>query len=296
MSTAWAWWNGALLPLTEIAVSPFDRGLLLGDGLFETIRAYDGRLFRLVDHLARLQRGAALLDITLPPDLDTAVQTTLAANRWTDAVLRLTVTRGAAPPERGGLLLDPAPAPTVLVTGRSLAGVPPYPARFYEQGMALATVGPPRNEWSPLTRCKTLNYGDSILARQAAARHGADEALVGNTAGAVVGASVANLFLVAGDWLITPSLESGCLPGITRAALVELAAAFGIPTVERPVRPAEVAAAAEVFLTNTLLEVAPVVALDGQPVGSGAGAGPLTARLAAALRAAAGAGRPSPNT
>ncbi|MDQ2806788.1 MAG: bifunctional anthranilate synthase component I family protein/class IV aminotransferase, partial [Chloroflexota bacterium] len=115
--------------------------------------------------------------------------------------------------------------------------------------LALATVGPPRNEWSPLTRCKTLNYGDNILARQAAARLGADEALLGNTTGAVVGVSVANLFLVAGDRLITPSLESGCLPGITRAVLVELAAAQGIPTVERPVRPAEVAAAAEVFLT-----------------------------------------------
>ena len=286
MSGGLGWWNGAVRPLTEIAVSPFDRGLLLGDGLFETMRAYGGRLFRLADHLARLQAGAALLDIPLPPDLATAVQTTLAANHWTDAVLRLTVTRGAAPPERGGLLLDPAPRPTVLVTGRSLAGTPPYPARFYEQGMALATVGPPRNEWSPLTRCKTLNYGDSLMARQAAARLGADEALLANTAGAAVGASVANLFLVAGDQLITPALETGCLPGITRAVLLELAAALGISTVARPVRPAEVAAATEVFLTNTLLEVAPVITLDGRPIGVRHGMGPLTARLAAALHAA----------
>jgi len=286
VSGALGWWNGALRPISRIAISPFDRGLLLGDGLFETIRAYDGHLFRLADHLARLARGAAILGIALPPDLAAAVPATLAANGWGDAVLRLTVTRGAAPPERGGLLLDPAPPPTVLVTGRSLAAGPPYPAHFYTLGLRLATVGPPRNEWSPLTRCKTLHYGDQILARQAAAQQGADEALQCNTAGWVVGASVANLFLVVEGRLITPSADSGCLPGITRAVLLELAAGLGIPCIERLVAPAEVAAAAEVFLSNTLLEVAPVCALNGRLLGSGSGSGPITARLAAALRAA----------
>jgi branched-chain amino acid aminotransferase len=284
MSDPRYWFNGDLLPAEAIGISPFDRGLLLGDGVFETIRAYDGRLFRLADHLARLEAGATVLDIPLPARLDDAVITTLAANGWADAVLRLTVTRGATPPDRGGLLLPTPPSPTVLITGRALT-TPPYPARYYNPGLRVVWAGPPRNEHSPLSRCKTLNYGDQVLLRQAVARAGADEGLQCNTAGAVVGASVASLFLVQGGTLITPALESGCLPGVTRAVVLELAAALGIPYVARIVLPAEVAGADEVFLTNTLLEVAPVATLNGRPFGARPGMGPLTARLSAAFAA-----------
>jgi branched-chain amino acid aminotransferase len=284
MSEARYWFNGALLPAEAIGISPFDRGLLLGDGVFETIRAYDGRLFRLADHLARLEAGATVLDIPLPPGLGEAVAATLAANGWRDAVLRLTVTRGATPPDRGGLLLPTPPPPTVLITGRALTA-PPYPARCYDPGLRAVWAGPPRNEHSPLSCCKTLNYGDQILLRQAAARAEADEGLQRNTAGAVVGASVANLFLVQAGTLITPALECGCLPGVTRALVLELAAMLGIPAVERVVLPEEVTGADELFLTNTLLEIAPVAILDDQPIGPRPGMGPITARLAAAFAA-----------
>lgn len=284
MSAPLCYWNGRLVPADAVAISPYDRGLLLGDGVFETMRAYDGRLFGLAAHLARLQHGAAVLGLDLPADCATALPRTLAANGWREAVLRLTVTRGPAPADRGGLLLAAPPPPTVLVTGRSLAGGAPYPARFYTDGLALATVGPPRNEQSPLSGCKSLNYGDQILARQAAARAGADEALQCNSQGAVVGASVANVFLVRAGTLYTPAPASGCLPGVTRAVVLDLARAAGLACVEGVLAPADFAAAAEAFLTNTLLEIAPVRAVDGRVLP--AAPGPITRVLQQALAAA----------
>ncbi|HMA33086.1 MAG TPA: aminotransferase class IV [Chloroflexia bacterium] len=282
MSEPICYHDGQLLPAHAVRISPFDRGLTLGDGLFETIRVYGGRPFQLAAHLARLQAGAAVIGMTLPADLGAAAAAVLAANGWTAAVLRLTVTRGVAPPARGGLLLEPLPPPTVLITGRSLAGTPPYPDHFYTRGLGLVTAGPPRNEHSPLSRCKTLNYLDQILIRQAAARAGGDEALQSNTTGAVVGASVANLFVVQAGTLLTPDLASGCLPGITRALVLALAGTLGLPAQEVRLDRATVAASTEAFLTNTLLAVAPVASVDG--IHLPASPGPLTRRIASAFQ------------
>jgi branched-chain amino acid aminotransferase len=289
VNESWVYYNGRMLPPEQVRISPYDRGLTLGDGLFETLRVYAGRLFRLDAHLARLAAGAGVIDLALPAGLDVAVRELVAANGWREAMVRLTVTRGAAVPGRGGLLPDPDLPPTVLITGRSLAGAPPYPAAWYAGGIGLATGGPPRNEHSPLSRCKTLQYLDQVLARQAAARRGAEEGLQQNTAGAVAGASVANLFVVRAGQVRTPSLASGCLPGVTRAVVLTLARARGLVAREETLSPAEVREAEEVFLTNTLMEVLPVTRLDGAPVGAGR-PGPVTRALAVDFRALCGQG------
>src|SRR5689334_10613812 len=130
MSQSWVYYNGRIVPDAQTSISPYDRGLTLGDGLFETIRVYAGHPFRLGAHLRRLTAGAAVLNLALPPALDAAVRELIAAHDWDEAVVRLTVTRGAGAPGRGGLLPDPDLVPTVLITGRSLAGAPPYPAAW----------------------------------------------------------------------------------------------------------------------------------------------------------------------
>ncbi len=273
------YYNGRIGRAENVRVSPYDRGLTLGDGLFETIRVYGGQPFRLADHLARLSDGAAVIALPLPPGLDAAVREVIGANGWHEAVVRLTVTRGAAPPARGGLLPDPDLAPTVLITGRSLAGAPPYPAAWYAGGIGVVTGGPRRNEHSPLSHCKTLNYLDQILLRQRAARAGAEEGLQQNTAGQVVGASVANVFIVQGGQIYTPSLASGCLPGVTRAAVRELAARRGWEPLETPLTLDDMRGADEIFLTSSLMEILPVTCVDGAPVGTGQ-PGPITTTLA----------------
>ena len=280
MSESRVYYNGQILPPEQVRISPYDRGLTLGDGLFETLRVYAGRVFRLDEHMARLAAGAGVIDLALPPGLAGAVPELVAANGWREAVVRLTVTRGAAAPGRGGLLPDPNLPPTVLITGRSLAEAPPYPAAWYATGIGLATGGPRRNEHSALSGCKTLQYLDQVLLRQAAARRGAEEGLQQNTAGAVVGASVANLFIVRAGHMQTPALDSGCLPGVTRALVLALARARGWLTSEATLSLAEVQEAEEVFLTNTLMEVLPVTRVDGAVIGAGQ-PGPLTLALAA---------------
>jgi branched-chain amino acid aminotransferase len=232
-------------------------------------------------HLARLAAGAGIIDLRLPSGLDEALRELVAANGWREAVVRLTVTRGVAPGRRG-LLPDPDLPPTVLITGRSLVEAPPYPNAWYAAGIDLATGGPRRNEHSPLSRCKTLQYLDQVLLRQAAARRGAEEGLQQNTAGAVAGASVANLFLVRAGRVQTPDLDSGCLPGITRALVLALARERGWAASEEPLSLADVQAADEVFLTNTLMEVLPVSRMDGAAIGAGR-PGPVTLALAAAF-------------
>lgn len=280
MSEAWVYYNGEIMPPEQARISPYDRGLTLGDGLFETLRVYAGRVFRLDAHLGRLAAGAAMIDLALPSGLEGAVQELVAANGWREAVVRLTVTRGAAAPGRGGLLPDPDLPPTVLITGRSLVGALPYPTAWYTTGIGLATGGPRRNEYSPLSGCKTLQYLDQVLLRQAAARRGAEEGLQQNTAGAVAGASVANVFIVRAGRVQTPALASGCLPGITRALVLTLARNRGWATSEDTLSLAEVQGAEEVFLTNTLMEVLPVTRVDGLTIGAGQ-PGPVTQALAA---------------
>ena len=248
--------NGALVSAAEARVDPADRGLALGDGLFETIRARGGRPLRLAAHCARLRAGAEVLDLPVPISdeaLGRALEETLKANAVTDGVLRLTLTRGPGP---RGLLPPPQPRPTLLITAAAEASSP-SPIR------AVIATKTRRNEHSPLSRCKCINYLDNILARLEAAKRGADDALLLNTAGRLAGTTMANLFLVIDGVVVTPPVADGALPGVIRA---EVLAAAGAE--ERSLKPEDLASASEAFITNCL-GIRAVVSVDGAPIGDG---------------------------
>lgn len=275
------WLDGELVPASEARLDPRDRGFTLGDGLFETMRAREGRVRWLDRHLARLRTGAAVIGLSPLQDdaeLGAAVARTLAANDLSEAAVRLTVSRGV--PTRRGLLPDPQSSPSLVVQAQPFSG---YPSELYARGMRAVTSRIPRNERSPLANVKALGYLDNVLARREAADRGADEALMLNATGRLVCASAANLFLVLDDTLITPSTASGALPGIMRELVVsELAPRQALRVAEREVRPGELAIADEAFLTNALLGIMPLSGADGVPVGAGA-AGPVNLNLRAEL-------------
>jgi len=265
----WVFLNGRFVERGEAAAPALDRGLLYGYGLFETMRSYGGRVFRLEEHYRRLCEGAAVLDLPPPAfaldDLRVAIDALLRENGLADAYLRLTVTAGPAPDDGGA-------SPSVLLVARPLSG---YPPALYRRGMATVTGSSRRNEASSLSRVKSLNYLDNLLAREEARRKGADEAILLNTRGLVAEGSASNVFLVGSEGILTPGIDSGALPGITRATVIELAPAAGLPCAECDVKAATLAGAAEAFLTNSIMGVMPLTRLDGRAVGGG-GPGPAT--------------------
>jgi branched-chain amino acid aminotransferase len=265
------WVNGALVPPGEPVLAPDDRGFTLGDGLFETMRAYGGRVFRLRAHLERLRASADRLGIPVPPDLEDAVRATVAASGLDSAAVRLTVSRGV-----GGVgLAPPEPArPTVVITARPYA-----PAeRWYSDGLRTVFARGRLSEHALTAGMKRLGYLDQVAAQAEARAAGADEALFLDTAGHLAEGAASNVFLVVGGALWTPPLSCGVLPGITRGVVLELAAASGIPVREEPVPPGALRDADEAFLTSSLRALVPVVAIGGDPIGSGR-PGPLTLRL-----------------
>lgn len=265
------WLNGALLERADVRIDPADRGLLLADGLFETLAVRAGAVVRLQAHLDRLAAGAAVLGLPLPYGRDAladALADTARANAVSDGALRLTLTAGVGP--RGLPRPDPL-APTVLITA---AASPPVATPLPPARLRIATLTR-RNEHSPLSRVKSLAYLDQILARREAAAQGDDDALLLNTASALACASAATLFVVLADGaLVTPPLADGALPGTRRAAV--LAALDGR---EATLRPVDLWTAREVFLTSSLM-VRPVCAVDGRPVGTDC-PGPATLAAAA---------------
>jgi branched-chain amino acid aminotransferase len=268
--------NGRLEPERGPHLSALDRGFTLGDGVFDTIRVVRNQPFRLMEHLDRLAASAAILDIPIPagpPELAAAVAELLEANGLADAVARITASRGV--PSDRGVLPPESPAPTLAIVATPFGG---YPDERYGRGYRAAVSRIRRNPTSPLSRIKSCNYLDSVLARMEAARHGADEALLLATSGELACGSSSNLFLVLGETLVTPSLESGVLDGITRRAVIELADRAGVPCEQRVVLPEELAAAREAFVTNTALGVMPLVSVEGRDVGSGT-PGPFTMQL-----------------
>ena len=274
------WVNGRLVPAGEAHLDPRDRGYTLGDGLFETMRAQDGRLPWMSRHLARMRVGADVLGLPLPADdeLESAIWQTLTVNDLSEAVVRLTVSRGV-PTERG-LLPDPEPKVSVVVYARPFAG---YPAELYERGMRAITSRIRRNERSPLANIKSLSYLENVLTRREAVERGADEALLLNISGNLACASAANLFLVLGDSLVTSDLASGALPGTMRELVLgELAPRTGLSLDERTVHFGELATTNEAFLTSALLGVMPLTAVDGRQIGEGA-PGPVTREFGARL-------------
>lgn len=242
--------NGAIVARDKARIDLADRGLLLGDGLFETLRAYRGRPFRLADHLARLERSAAAIGIPLPvdaPQLAQGIGDVLAANslQQADASLRITLTRGVGP---RGLLPPENPQPTLMVT------VAAY-QKPRAEAMSAVVVAVRRNEGSPLSRLKSLNYLDNILAAREAAALGAEEAIMLNNRGQAVCGARANLFAVLDGALVTPPLADGALGGITRHLVLEVARDIGIEVAERSLLPGDLERADELLLTNSLLEI-----------------------------------------
>jgi branched-chain amino acid aminotransferase len=265
--------NGTLLPASDAAVSVFDHGLLYGDGLFETLRVTEGGLFRLDAHLRRLAEGAEVLRMELPWPVETladAVRETVRANGVGEGMVRLTVTRGAGPPVPE---LDVCETPCFFVLTRP---APPVA----EHGLSVCVSGVHPRPRPP--RVKSLSYLPFLMARRKAKEQGFDEGLL-TDGDRVVEGSVSNVFLVEGGRLMTPGLESGCLPGITRAAVLELAAAAGIPCLEAAVTVDHLRHADELFLTGAGLCVAPVVRFEDRVIGDGL-MGTITAALGRAYR------------
>jgi len=272
--------NGALVPRSQAVISPFDLGFLYGYGLFETMRAYSGHIFRLGIHMERLRRSAALIGLPLDVfDLGKACYDTLKANKLSNARIRLTVSIG-----EGEAVPDPPkhPKPTVLVIAASYT---PPSAETYRKGYK-AVVSPIRqNSQSPLSHLKTVNYLNQLLARREAKEKDADEAILLNESGLLCEGSSNNIFLVSKGNLTTPDEESGCLPGITRQTVIELASELGIRVTEREVRLEELFRADEAFLTSSLIELMPLTEVNSEPIGESK-RGKVTERLMSAYKEA----------
>ena len=272
--------NGVLVPRGEASISPLDRGILYGYGLFETMRSYGGHVFRLDLHLARLMHSAGKIGIDAgldPAALEQAIYKTLEANERPDARIRLTVLAGEG--ERGLTLPTPGTL-TIIIAAERLVLPPPW---AYKEGLCAAVVSTRRNSRSLLSRIKSINYLDSLVAQSEASAAGADQAILLNEQGFVAECSTSNIFLVVGGKLLTPSVESGILPGVTREEVIELALNLGVAVVEEEISLAVLLRADEAFMTNSIIEVMPITAVDGKPVGSGM-VGEITEKLMGVYR------------
>lgn len=276
-STAILYLNGRFVPDAAAHISPLDRGFTLADGIFETLVASADRMFRLEDHLARLWRGAEVLHLPLPSaeELGNALCESARRNGHPHSVIRLTVTRGLDPGR--GLDVTPGIEPTVVVRVARWHG----PLSALPAGRCLVLSSMRRNDLSPLVGIKSLSYVEGVIARLEARRAGADDALLCNTRGGLSGATSSNVFAVTDGALSTPSESDGALPGIARRTVLKEADRLGILSRERSIAPEEIAAADEVFLTNVVTGVVPVVSISATPVGSGS-PGLVTERLARA--------------
>ncbi|MBW3547080.1 MAG: aminotransferase class IV [Actinobacteria bacterium] len=260
MSAPPVWVNGRLLPADQAAVSAFDHGVVVGDGVFETMRVYRGTPFALRRHLDRLGHSAAGLGLALPgrSTLEGALAEVLAASGLAEARLRLTVTAGPAPLGSGR---GPGP-PTVIAAVAPLDPVPPT--------ADVAVVPWPRNERAAVAGLKTTSYAENVVALARAAAAGAGEAVFANTRGELCEGTGTNVVVGVGGRLLTPPLSSGCLAGVTRALVLERCG------VDEHVLPlSALAGADEAFLTSTTREVQPIATVDGHPLPLAPG--PLTA-------------------
>jgi branched-chain amino acid aminotransferase len=270
--------GGAFRPAADAAVSVFDHGLLYGDGVFEGIRAYNGRVFKLERHIERLFESARAirLRIPVPPeDVEALVLETCRRNGIVDGYIRLLVTRGA-----GDLRLDPSacPRPDIIVIAR--AGVTLY-KRDPNQGITAVTSALRRNAADATSPAiKSLNYLNNVLARIEATDRGADEAILLDRDGHVAEATADNVFIVTERGVVTPPTSTN-LRGITRDTILQLAGELGIRTAERPFALFDLWSAREAFMCGTMAEVVPIASVDGRTIGSGT-PGPTTLRLMAA--------------
>lgn len=268
--------SGKLYDKADAKISVYDHGLLYGDGVFEGIRCYESKVFRLARHIDRLYESARAIHLEIPiskEEMAEAVESTLRANNRTNGYIRLIVTRGA-----GTLGLDPRKTsdPQIIVITDDISL---YPREFYDNGLEIITAATVRvapNALSP--RVKSLNYLNNIMAKVEGLQAGCVEALMLNPKGEIAECTGDNIFLVKGGTLRTPPLDAGILEGITRNAVIELAREDNIPVEEVALTRHDVYTADECFLTGTAAEVVPVVKCDGRPIGDGK-PGPMTRQL-----------------
>ena len=257
-------------------ISVFDHGLLYGDGVFEGIRFYQGRVFRLTDHIRRLFNSAAAIALKIPAtarELEEAVLETIRQNELRDGYVRLVVTRGV-----GDLGLNPllCPRPTIFIIASKITL---YPAEYYEKGLCVVTCATrriPHGALSPMV--KSLNYLNNVLAKLESIQAGAGEGLMLNEQGYVAECTGDNVFIVKDGALFTPPVSSGALAGVTRAVVFEISREMEIPISEPQITRYDIYTADECFLTGTAAEVIPVATLDGRTIGSCC-PGPITLRL-----------------
>jgi branched-chain amino acid aminotransferase len=276
------WIDGKWYDRSTAVVSVFDHGLLYGDGVFEGIRAYGGRVFRLAEHIDRLYASAKAIWLEVPlgkPEMTRIVEEGVARSALKEAYIRLVVTRGV-----GDLGLDPRKCPKASVICITDT-IRLWPADRYEQGLTAVTAATPINHRESLSpRVKSLNYLTHILAKLEGIAAAVDEVIMLDSGGHVAEASGMNLFAVTRSVVRTPPPYSGILRGVTRDTVIDLAREAGYATEELPLNRYDLYTADEVFLTGTAAEVVGISKLDGRSIGSGV-AGPVTKDLAARFRA-----------
>jgi len=274
--------NGAFVPKEDAKVSVFDHGFLYGDGIFEGIRAYHGRVFKLDAHLKRLYESAKSIQLNIgitKDQMQEIVLETLRKNGLTDAYIRLVVSRG-----KGDLGLDPMKCPKAAIY--CIADqIKIFEQSMYDQGLEVKTVAIRRNNPDSLSpRIKSLNYLNNILAKIEANQSGVVEGIMLNQEGYVAEGTSDNIFIYRDGVLITPPLSAGILEGITRNSVLQLAGDLGIEAVEELFTRHDLYTADECFLTGTAAELIPVIKVDGRDIGEGS-PGAVYKKLLVAFRA-----------
>lgn len=266
------WINGRLEPAGKVRISPFDRGFNTGHGAFETLRAYGGRVFAATRHWQRLCRSCAVLGLPAPESalFSQSIAETLSANAIAEARVRFSISSGSVTTNT----LEGGPTMTVVVA----------PAPIYPELEQVVTMAWPRNERSPMVSIKSLSYGENILALDMARSSGAGEALFVNTRAELCEGATSNVFLVLENEtrLTTPALDSGCLPGVTRALVIELAHEAGLEIRQANVPAGALQNAREAFLTSSTREVQAISHIDGKPIS--VSPGPVSRHLAGLLK------------
>lgn len=268
--------SGKLVDKEQATISVFDHGFLYGDGVFEGIRVYGGKVFLLAEHIDRLYESARAIRLEIPlskADLTAATTNTVAANGLSDGYVRLVVSRGA-----GTLGLDPRKTanPQIVIIADTITL---YPPETYQQGLKLITASTIRNHPQALSaRIKSLNYLNNIMAKVEGTDAGCVEALMLNHKGEVAECTGDNIFILSRGVLKTPPVDAGILEGITRNAVVRLARDAKVPVAETTLLRHDIYVADECFLTGTAAEVVPVTSLDGRLIGDGK-PGPVTRDL-----------------